>query len=186
MDERIKQIADHYGYELQKMQLVEEIGEVLQALSKYEKDVHGTFLDRTVAQHNLAEEIADASIMLQQIAHLTATAEMVDGYIHAKLERQIRRIQNERKMDEPVSVIWAVHGIQNGETHKEYCWRVPDGMTPPKAGQIALVHCCGTQKNVYVTRNEIMKRREAMKHKTVIAVGAVKVQKPEAEPFEPF
>lgn len=65
--------AEHYGYEAQSNQLVEECAELIQAVSKYRR-ARGTGqetpLKEQVALDNLIEEIADVEIMLEQIKYL--------------------------------------------------------------------------------------------------------------------
>lgn len=68
-----KKIAEHYGYEAQSSQLVEECAELIQAVSKYRR-VRGMGQETTeseqVALDNLVEEIADVELMLEQVKHL--------------------------------------------------------------------------------------------------------------------
>lgn len=68
-----KKIAEHYGYEAQSNQLVEECAELIQAVSKYRR-ARGkgqvTTEKEQMALDNLVEEIADVEIMLEQIKHL--------------------------------------------------------------------------------------------------------------------
>lgn len=80
--EENKRIADHYGYEAQSNQLVEECAELIQAVNKYRRAKVGKVLspvleplqadrDREqVALDSLIEEIVDVEIMLEQIKYL--------------------------------------------------------------------------------------------------------------------
>ncbi len=70
-----KKIADHYGYEAQSNQLIEECAELIQALNKYRRATAGLGqpmpdYKKTLAIENVAEEIADVEIMLEQIKYL--------------------------------------------------------------------------------------------------------------------
>ena len=68
-----KKIAEHYGYEAQSNQLVEECAELIQAVSKYRRSRgkgQVTTEKEQVALDNLVEEIADVEIMLEQIKYL--------------------------------------------------------------------------------------------------------------------
>lgn len=71
--------AEHYGYEAQSNQLVEECAELIQAVSKYRR-ARGTGqetpLKEQVALDNLIEEIADVEIMLEQIKYLLRLCDM--------------------------------------------------------------------------------------------------------------
>lgn len=66
--EEIKKIAEHYGYEAQSNQLIEECAELIQAISKH---LRAKEWDKEqIALENLIEEIADVEIMLEQIKYL--------------------------------------------------------------------------------------------------------------------
>ena len=75
MDNELKKIAEHYGYEAQSNQLVEECAELIQAVSKYRRATAGVGqpladYHRTVALENLIEEIADVEVMIEQVKYL--------------------------------------------------------------------------------------------------------------------
>lgn len=74
MKEGLKRIAEHYGYEAQSNQLVEECAELIQAVSKYRRASalrRGYSVERhQIAYDNLIEEIADVEIMLEQVKYL--------------------------------------------------------------------------------------------------------------------
>lgn len=71
ISEEIKKIADHYGYNAQSNQLIEECAELIQAINKH-KRAQGSLKEEryNIAFDNLLEEIADVEIMLEQIKHL--------------------------------------------------------------------------------------------------------------------
>ena len=98
IDERLKQIADHYGLDEQLNMLQEECAELIQAVSKYK---------RTGKLGNLDEEITDVKILLKQIDYLLD--QQFTGFImhsdeaykywsEKKITRQLERIQNESSM----------------------------------------------------------------------------------------
>lgn len=87
-DTDIYEIADHYGYEVQKNILVEECAELIQAISKYER------YPGVASQLNLFAEIADVQIMIWQIKHLLNCNEEVSNFIESKIKRQMERIAN--------------------------------------------------------------------------------------------
>ena len=97
MDERIKTIADHYGFEHQCQRAVEELAELIVALKHIEK------VDENIVDYflNLATELADAKIMIDQLIYLfnkdKSLVEINDGTIEReidyKLDRQLYRIK---------------------------------------------------------------------------------------------
>lgn len=89
MKEKIFTIADYYE-EKQLDQTVEECSELIQAIMKFKKKRNeGTI-------HNIAEEIADVWIMLQQLIYLNnEVGRTVEGIVEEKLDRQLKRIEKE-------------------------------------------------------------------------------------------
>ena len=87
-DLRIEQIAAHYGFTSQADMTIEECGELVQAICKlrraYSEDRY----------KHLLEEVADAYIMLRQMRYLLGYYE-IDRIVSEKLDRQMRRIENE-------------------------------------------------------------------------------------------
>lgn len=80
------EIADHYGAENQLIQLQEECGELWGAVHEYVKDGYSPCF--------IAEEMADVSIMIDQVAYLTKLRGAVDEQVAHKLKRQLERIKN--------------------------------------------------------------------------------------------
>ena len=96
INDKVRIIAQHYGYHLQKEQAIEEMAELTLAIKKLEKKK----LDSTEycsAFNNLIEEIADVSIMCMQLAELTNSNKVVE-IVNQKLDRQLKRIEDEEKM----------------------------------------------------------------------------------------
>lgn len=100
IDERLKQIADHYGLDEQLNMLQEECAELIQAVSKYK---------RTGKLGNLDEEITDVKILLKQIDYLLDqqfpawsmnSDEAYKYWSEKKITRQLERIEKERKNDD--------------------------------------------------------------------------------------
>lgn len=83
-------IAAHYGEGSQMCILQEECAELIQAVSKIRRGISG-------AEEHFIEEIADVSIMIEQmISYMdddTKTEYM--KIVNGKLERQLRRINND-------------------------------------------------------------------------------------------
>lgn len=107
MKEKIKQIADHYGFEKQSRQLSEECAEVIQAVNKYfrykealktpDDAIVGT-TDICILIQNIAEEIADCEIMLEQMKHLlNINNGAIEAIKEIKVNRQLERIVSENQ-----------------------------------------------------------------------------------------
>ncbi len=99
-NEKIKEIARFYCYEGQTEQLIEECAELIQAVQKIKRAAQGSggTVEETTAQ--MAEEIADVMIMCEQVKfYLAALDEPVeiDSIINKKLDRQLTRIEVEKK-----------------------------------------------------------------------------------------
>lgn len=102
--EKIKAIADTYGYDVQSRQCIEEMAELTQAINKFWRkilkcgkedidtvpicDDNFNFLNEF---ENLMEEIADLQIMLWQMEYLLNTD--IECVIEQKLDRQLERIK---------------------------------------------------------------------------------------------
>ena len=87
-DLRIEQIAAHYGFTSQADMLCEESAEYMVALSKLRRG-------KADAYRDIKEEVADVLIMARQLRYLLGY-EDIDRIISEKLDRQMRRINDER------------------------------------------------------------------------------------------
>ena len=87
-DNRIKEIAYHYGYESQREQLIEECAEAILAAQKCKR--YGS----NKSFKALCSEVADVLVMAQQM-RLLMGAKVIDEIIDKKLNRQLRRIESE-------------------------------------------------------------------------------------------
>lgn len=87
MDNQIKEIAEHYGYESQIDQMCEECGEFIVARSKVRRNVPGSW-------ENLIEEVADISVMVDQMK-LIIGEDKINSVRADKIRRQIERIRKE-------------------------------------------------------------------------------------------
>lgn len=87
MNEDYKKIADHYGLRRQLWQTVEEMAELTQVICKT-----GRYDMDTVRDH-LAEEVADVSIMIDQLEYLLGD-NMIAKIREEKINRQLERIKN--------------------------------------------------------------------------------------------
>lgn len=98
-EQKIQYIADHYGYEPQSRQLVEELSELIQAVCKHNR-AYGELKIYTKEscdeKEAIIEEMADVIIMMCQIQHILGIGNLdLDYKIERKLDRQIERIRNE-------------------------------------------------------------------------------------------
>lgn len=89
-DLRIEQIAAHYGFTSQADMAIEECSELIQAICKLRRGYSENHYT------NLLEEVADVLIMARQLRYLLGYEE-IDRTISEKLNRQIRRINDEKE-----------------------------------------------------------------------------------------
>lgn len=96
-------IAEHYGYESQSRQLIEEMAELTVAINKLWRverfcdrknimDVKGFSYPKT---KEIIEEIADVEIMLAQIKYLLDCQDEVEQEKERKILRQLERMKEE-------------------------------------------------------------------------------------------
>lgn len=89
MDFQSKQICkmavSFYGSLHQEIIAVEELSELIQAISH----------KRRGREHNIAEEIADVEIMLEQLKQINECHSDVEEFKTQKLERLLKRIEED-------------------------------------------------------------------------------------------
>lgn len=101
LDPRIKQILDHYGIKHQLGKLTEECRECANAAYRMqlaEKTASTGALDEmsfTKDLNHLADELADVSIMMDQVVFGYDIFELVAQRREFKLNRQLERIRRE-------------------------------------------------------------------------------------------
>lgn len=78
-DYAYKTIADHYGYDHQRLKLIEECGELVQALAKNETP-------------KIIEEMADVANVMIQMVYLMGAGKPMDQIMGDKVKRQIERM----------------------------------------------------------------------------------------------
>lgn len=88
-ESKLRTIANHYGYDHQLNKLVEEIGEVLIEISKYNATKN------EVDFICLEQELADVEVLIMQLKMLGDT-EHIERTIDYKIQRQIERIEKEK------------------------------------------------------------------------------------------
>lgn len=87
----LKKAISFFGEEMQIFVAVEEMGELLQALSKFKRHEGDV--------NNIIEEIADVEIMMQQLCLIFDCSNDVATMKSQKIERlkeKIKRLENER------------------------------------------------------------------------------------------
>lgn len=97
MKKAIIRIAEHYGLRPQSDQTIEEMAELTLALRKFwrcDTEEHEEYKRRRC---DIAEEIADVKIMLEQIEYLFDIESEVANWKIDKINRQMKRIHAERK-----------------------------------------------------------------------------------------
>lgn len=94
-----KQNADHYGYDSQSTQCIEECAELIQAINKRRRIMgigQPTKISKTQSYKNLVEEIADVEVMLEQIIHLEGIERKeIDKIKKMKIKRTVHNIFQE-------------------------------------------------------------------------------------------
>ena len=98
-------IADHYGLDKQENQLMEEMGELIQAICKEKrsrgqgqslgddwrfKDIHA----------NLVEELADVRLVIDEVIYLLGCEDAIPDIQQEKIKRTFERINEERGNEE--------------------------------------------------------------------------------------
>ena len=89
--EKCRQIVEHYGAESQRDILIEECAELIQAVCKIKRDGGGV-------SFNFLEELADVTIMIEQMKQAFADDELIDylSFVNRKIERQMCRMSGKQ------------------------------------------------------------------------------------------
>lgn len=92
MDNNIyKKITEKWGIESQFNMVVEEVGELLQAISKYRRSQNKDDETKLKAYDHLCEEIADVENMINQLREIF-DKDLIDKYKLEKLERISKKL----------------------------------------------------------------------------------------------
>lgn len=97
LENKIKVIAEHYGYHKQKDIAIEEMAELTKAICKLQRTSSANQEEYRNALMNVQEEIADVSIMVMQLSHLLIRDD-IERIINEKLDRQLQRINEEEQL----------------------------------------------------------------------------------------
>lgn len=87
--QQCKQIFEQYGEENQLEKLKEELNELYEAVVDFQEN------QSEANRNHLAEELADVEIVSKQVKSAVAGDELVNQFIQYKLNRQLKRIENE-------------------------------------------------------------------------------------------
>ena len=91
IDENLEKICQHYGIRKQLKKLSEEVFELQEAVIDNEWDVDGN-------TDHIAEELADVMVLWEQIRlHYEVPIQVIQGIMKEKIERQLKRINEEKK-----------------------------------------------------------------------------------------
>lgn len=91
MDEKLRQIADHYGEKAQLEQLIKESVELIVAVKGFLREPSSSKIE------GMIEEIADVEIMLEQMKYLFGISFAVEEIKATKIERTLKRIGQEEE-----------------------------------------------------------------------------------------
>ena len=91
----VEKIADFYGLEHQLSKTNEELIELLQAIQGY--SIKLVLSDDDISVSHMVEEMADVSIMIEQLVYLTESKEEFEACRELKIKRQIGRIAEENQ-----------------------------------------------------------------------------------------
>ena len=94
-----KRAVDVWGTESQMNMMTEEIGELLQAISKFRRAYNKSEETRQEAYNHICEEIADVENMINQFRYIF-DSKVIDMYKEEKLKRTLEKIiksENEKK-----------------------------------------------------------------------------------------
>ena len=113
LDEKLRLIADHYGFEIQAVKLTEECSELSAACLKAQvyQSLAGTHFHARAhfnklldeAADALVKELADVLVLARQIEYLKdkepGFKEEVDKLMEEKADRQLKRIEEEKSYE---------------------------------------------------------------------------------------
>lgn len=92
MEEKIQYIANHYGYENQSRQCIEEMAELTQAINKHwRKEIPNR--NNYELMQKIYEEMADVEVCLDQMKYLLNCHDEVAAMKSYKLDCEIERIE---------------------------------------------------------------------------------------------
>ena len=109
-DEKLEKICQHYGIRKQIKKLSEEVFELQEAVIDTDQEWHFSTdnplvdINQPIIQHiaknqgHIAEELADVMVLWEQIRlHYEVPIQVIQGIMKEKVERQLKRIKEEKK-----------------------------------------------------------------------------------------
>lgn len=98
-EQKIQYIADHYGYEPQSRQLIEEMAELTVAINKGWRKSHPLEYSAGSEYEHISEEMADTVIMIWQIKYLLGVGEgeKIQKIMREKNIGEVKRKRRNRK-----------------------------------------------------------------------------------------
>lgn len=98
-EQKIQYIADHYGYEPQSRQLIEEMAELTVAINKGWRKSHPLEYSAGSEYEHIIEEMADTVIMIWQIKYLLGVGEgeKIQKIMREKNIGEVKRKRRNRK-----------------------------------------------------------------------------------------
>lgn len=99
MEKDLLKIIEHFGVNNQQRKLAEEVFELQEAISIYEKieywDGEGYFIDFSSDKDTIIEEIADICVILRQfMEHYDITQDEISDRMADKINRTLERIES--------------------------------------------------------------------------------------------
>ena len=94
LEKNLTELAFKYPYDVQKMQLIEEIGELLQALSKFERangQGQPTKVSQSDALKNLIEEFAGVQVMMFEMMKIFSIEKEIKEEMEFQTNRTLER-----------------------------------------------------------------------------------------------
>ena len=94
LEKNLTELAFKYPYDVQKMQLIEEIGEILQALSKFERangQGQPTKVSQSDALKNLIEEFAGVQVMMFEMMKIFSIEKEIKEEMEFQTNRTLER-----------------------------------------------------------------------------------------------
>lgn len=94
-DPRIKVLAEHYGFDWQCDKLIEEMSELMVAITHMRKK------DENFEKHkeNFLEELGDVKILIAEVEHLLNPPQKITlaESMSYKINRELKRIENDHE-----------------------------------------------------------------------------------------
>ncbi len=91
-------IADHYGFKNQSVMMIEECSELQKAICKWHMERGDSLRSESSdckERTAIIDEFADVIIMEKQLSYLLSAEDEVSEQIEFKLDRQLRRMEEE-------------------------------------------------------------------------------------------